>query len=115
MVIPADMVQARFGAAFKLEDGNRVVGYDANGSKIFSKAKPGDLADFDEALEILVDGYAQRDSILKGKNGAGGGSSGGSGNGGDKGSTWTRPQFDAASPAQRMEFSKAGGKVVDAN
>src|SRR5882724_7325815 len=54
--IPADMVQARFGKNFKVEDG-KIIAYDAAGNKIFSAAKPGDIAEFDEALEILVNAY----------------------------------------------------------
>src|SRR5450631_4319329 len=52
--IPSDMVQSRFGSAFKVEDGNTVA-YDPLGNKIYSKSRPGELADFDEALESLID------------------------------------------------------------
>lgn len=76
--IPADLVQARFGQAFKVEDG-KTVAYDANGNKIFSRARPGELADFDEALETLVDQYPYKDQILKGSGASGGGAGGGGG------------------------------------
>lgn len=90
--IPPDFVQAKFGSAFKVEDG-KVVAYDANGSKIYSRARPGELADFDEAIESLVDAYPYKDQILKGSgasgSGAGGGTTpgGGSRNKGDLGGT----------------------------
>lgn len=90
--IPADLVQARFGSAFKVEDG-KVVAYDPNGNKIYSRARPGELADFDEAIESLVDAYPYKDQILKGSgasgSGAGGGTNPGSGsrNKGDLGGT----------------------------
>lgn len=70
--IPADLVQARFGQNFKLEDG-KVVAYDQTGNKLFSKARPGELAEFDEALDLLVDAYPYKDQILKGQVKDGGG------------------------------------------
>ena len=76
LAVPADMVQATFGNRFKIEDG-KVVAYDANGNKIFSRARPGELADFDEALETLVEQYPHKDHILKSSGANGGGSQGG--------------------------------------
>lgn len=80
--IPADLVQARFGSAFKIEEG-KIVAYDQAGNKIFSRARPGELADFDEAIETLVDQYPYKEQILKssGTNGGGAGPSGGGGGG----------------------------------
>lgn len=78
LAVPADMVQATFGNRFKIEDG-KVVAYDANGNKIFSRARPGELADFDEALETLVDSYPYRDTILKSSGANGGGAPNGNG------------------------------------
>ncbi|CDW61030.1 Plastid ribosomal protein L11 [Trichuris trichiura] len=73
IAIPADLLQARFGQAFKVEEG-RIVAYDASGNKIYSRAKPGELAQFDEALEFLVENYPQKDYILKASGNNGGGS-----------------------------------------
>lgn len=70
--IPADLVQARFGQAFKIEEG-KVVAYDSTGNKVFSRSRPGELADFDEALEVLVDQYPHKDHILKSSGANGGG------------------------------------------
>ncbi|MCG6540179.1 hypothetical protein MCB86_08830 [Pseudomonas sp. KSR10] len=78
LAVPADMVQATFGSCFKIEEG-KVVAYDANGNKIFSRARPGELADFDEALETLVDSYPHKDHILKGSGANGGGAPTGGG------------------------------------
>lgn len=78
LVIPSDMVQARFGHHFKIEEG-KVIAYDSAGNKIYSRARPGEVADFDEALETLVDQYPQKDSILKGKVAPGGGAGAGDG------------------------------------
>lgn len=76
--VPADMIQAQFGRNFKVE-GGKVVAYDNNGNQIFSSSRPGELADFDEALEQLVNGYQFKDQILNGSK-AGGGGAGGQGN-----------------------------------
>lgn len=85
MAVPADMVQATFGNNFKIEEG-KVVAYDAQGQKIFSRSRPGELADFNESLETLVSQYPHRDHILKSSGANGGGApNGGGGNSGAKG------------------------------
>lgn len=78
MAVPADMVQATFGSNFKIEEG-KVVAYDAQGQKIFSRSRPGELADFNESLETLVSQYPHRDHILKSSDANGGGAQGGGG------------------------------------
>lgn len=78
LAIPADMVQAAFGKNLKIEDG-KIVAYDATGNKVFSRSRPGELADFDEALEVLVDQYPHKDHILKGSGANGGGAPNGGG------------------------------------
>lgn len=78
--IPADLVQARFGGHFSIEDA-KTVAKDQHGNKIYSRTRPGELADFDEALEILVDQYPHKEQILKGtgSSGSGAGPVGGGG------------------------------------
>ena len=76
IAVPMDMVQNTFGKNFKIEDG-KVVAYGADGQKIYSRSRPGEVADFDEALETLVGGYQYKDSILKGSQAGGGGFQGG--------------------------------------
>jgi len=107
LAIPADMVQSRFGNSFKV-DGDAVVAYDQNGNKIYSRAKPGEVAAFDEALEILIDQYPYRDHIMKGSGANGGGAQGGGGNGGKR--TVTRAQFEALDPATQATTARAAGK-----
>lgn len=112
LAIPADLVQARFGQAFKIEDG-KIVATDGNGNKIYSRARPGELADFDEALETLIDQYPYKDTILKSSGASGGGASGG-GQGGQGGSkAINRAAFDALDPQSRIEHMKGGGTVTD--
>lgn len=83
LAIPPDLVQAYFGKAFAIEEG-KVVAKDANGNKLFSAANPGELAGFDEALEMLVNQYPGKDHILKGSGASGSGAQGSQGGGGQK-------------------------------
>lgn len=110
LAIPADFVQARFGSQFKLEDG-KVVAYDATGNKIYSKSRPGELAAFDEALEFVVQGHADRDHILKGSGHSGGGAQPGKGQPGAK--TMTRAEFDKMSQSDRSAKMRDGFKISD--
>lgn len=77
-------MQAYFGKAFSIEEG-KVVAKDANGNKLYSAASPGDLAGFDEALEMLVNQYPGKDHILKGSGASGSGAQGGHGGGKQQG------------------------------
>jgi len=112
VAIPADLVQARFGNNFKIEDG-KVVAYDNAGNKVFSRVRHGELADFDEALETLVTAYPNKDQILKGTVGNGGGAkpNGGGGSGGPK--SISRAQFDALDSAARFAHTRGGGTIAD--
>lgn len=80
LAIPPDMVEARFGKAFSIEDG-RIVAKDANGNKLYSASNPGELAGFDEALGMLVEQYPYKDQILKGTGASGSGAAGNAGGG----------------------------------
>lgn len=111
LAIPVDMVQARFGDAFKLE-GDAVVAYDKGGNKIFSRANPGNVASFEEAIEILVDGYPYKENILKGTGAHGSGAGGGNGNGAG-GKSVTRAALQAMSAVAQAAHFKSGGAVVD--
>lgn len=101
--VPADLMQARFGSSFKIEEG-KTVAYGPDGNKLYSRAKPGELADFEEALELLVESYPHRDHILKGNVGAGGGAGQGGGAGGKK--TMTRAEFAKMDAGAQMAAVK---------
>lgn len=98
--IPADLVQARFGQHFKIEEG-KTVATDAAGNKIYSKARPGEYADFDEALEIIVEAYPHKDTILKGSGQSGSGAQGNQG-GGQGGADLSK-----LSPVERINAARA--------
>jgi hypothetical protein len=107
--IPPDMVQARFGQQFKIEEG-KVVAYDNAGNKIYSRTRPGEIADFDEALETLVEAYPYKDQILKGSVGAGGGAGSGGGVGGKK--SISLAAFNALHPKERAKHMEDGGTIL---
>jgi hypothetical protein len=102
LAIPGDIAKAAFGRAFKIEDGNTVA-YDASGNKIFSRTRIGELANFDEALETLVENYPYRDQIMKGSGASGSGAQGGGGSGGKK--TYTRADFNSLDPIKQASVS----------
>jgi len=112
LAIPADLVQSKFGAAFKVEDG-KTIAYDQHGQKIYSRTRPGEIADFDEAIESLVEQYPHRDHILKGSGASGSGASNNGGNGGQGKKTISRTQFDALDPMGKHAHVSAGGEVTD--
>ncbi len=98
LAIPPDLVEAKFGSNFAIEDG-KIVAKDAHGNKIYSQTNPGELAGFDEALGILVNNYQHKDQILKSTGASGSGGkpgSGGSGSPSTKKSSEMSPQEKAA-------------------
>jgi len=110
IVIPPDMMQSRFENNFKIEN-DKVVGYSNAGEKIFSKKNPGDDADFDEALEILVESYTYKDNILKGNDNSGGGTRKSDKSGGPK--TITRAEYNALPMDQQRQRALDGFSIVD--
>lgn len=112
LAIPADMAQTFFGSRFKV-DGGKLVPMNPDGSPIFSATNHGNHADFDEAIQVMVGQYANKDMILKGSGASGGGAQGGGAGAGAGGKSMTRAQFDAATPAAKAEFAKSGGAVTE--
>lgn len=108
VAIPADLLQASFGKHFSIENG-KVIAKDANGQQLFSRTRHGEPANFEEALELLVDAYPHKASILKGSGASGGGATGGSQGAGGK-RTITRAQFGAMSPQEQAAAGSAAGK-----
>lgn len=106
-----EIARALFGNSLKVEDG-KVVGYDQSGNKLYSRARPGELASAEEAIELLVDSYPHKNSILKGSGANGGGAGHGGGNGGGK-KTMSREQFNQVDPAMRAQFLKEGGTLTE--
>jgi len=109
----AQIARGLFGQNLKVEDG-KVVGYDANGNRIYSKTRPGELADANEAIETLITTSPLAASILKGANASGGGAGGGGGGGGNGKTQITRAAWQALSPSeQRAKATDPKVEIVD--
>jgi hypothetical protein len=82
------LIKSHFGNCFKVEksdngDGTVVVAYYPDSKeKVYSEENIGEPAGFDEALNLLVERDADRDSFLKGAGSGGSGAGGGGGGGG---------------------------------
>ncbi|WP_373379897.1 DUF6651 domain-containing protein [Cupriavidus nantongensis] len=105
-----EIAQALFHNRFKVEDG-KVVAYDAAGGKIYSRTRHGELADAEEAIEIMVDAYPHKAHILKGSGASGGGAQGGGGGTGGK-KTITRAQFTQLSPSDQAAAARDANTVI---
>ena len=107
---PADMVGSMFSDNFRFEDG-KPVAY-VSGQKVFSRERPGEVADFDEAVELLARNAPHAALLFKKAGGAGSAAQGQSGElrGGN---ALSRRDFEALTPKARMAHIKAGGTVFD--
>lgn len=112
LAIPADLVQAKFGSAFKVVDG-KLQAVDASGNTIYSPARPGEPADLDEALDHLVNNYANRDQILKPSGASGSGASGSAGRGNSNTKGISRDAFEALSPMAKRAHIQSGNAISD--
>lgn len=108
--LPADLVQARFQAAFRVEDG-QVVAYGADGVRIAAAADASRPADFDEALTRLVETYAYKDHLLKGATAPGGGATHAVA-GAPARRTLTRAEFETLPSAEQMRLAQET-RIVD--
>ena len=109
LAVPVQMVEATFGKHFSIEDG-KVIAKDTTGNTIFSSANPGNIADFDEAMETLVNGFAHKDSILKGAGQKGSGAQPGQGAGAK---TLSRGEFEKLAPADAAAKMADGYTLTD--
>lgn len=111
IAVPSDLIQSQFGSLFTLEDG-KIVAKRPDGNPVYSKANPGNPANFDEALEILIDEYPHKDHILKGTGNSGGGSKNSNGGVGMK--TMTTEQFNTLdAKAKAAKMAEPGFSLVD--
>lgn len=72
LAIPADIAQKVFSDRLKVENG-KLIPLDGNGNPLFSAVRHGEHADFEEAIEVYVSQYPNKDQILKSSGGNGGG------------------------------------------
>jgi len=79
-----DMAESYFGKYFKVEENDktgelRLIAYN-NGDPLYSRANPGEVADFDEAMNQIWEAYPGKDNFIRTTTGGSGGR-GGSGSG----------------------------------
>lgn len=111
VVPPVSLLEAQFRNSFKIE-GDKLIGQ-MNGQPIYSRANPGNVAEFDEALEILIDSHPDRNDIWRAsqKPGVGKQTDGKGGTGGDK--VATRDQYEKWNPQEKANFFAGGGTLTD--
>jgi hypothetical protein len=77
-------------------------GVDANGKQIYSPSRPGEPADPEEAIQIMVEAHPYKANFLKGANANGGGAEGG-----HKGGVLPKAGKLDGNPAERTEYFAA--------
>lgn len=112
IAVPPDMLQAAFGRHFAI-DGGRIVAKDANGTPLFSRQRHGEPADFEEAIEVLVESYQHKASILKGANASGGGAQHTNGTAGGARKTMPKAEFDKLAPKDRAQRISEGYSLTE--
>lgn len=108
IAVPPDVLEAFLGSRFK-QEGEGLIGIQSDGSPVMSRKKAGENASFDEALEIFVSEYANKDSLLKGNNQSGSGNNG-NGGGNGKGRNVRRADFDKMPPAEQATIAAQARK-----
>ena len=101
LVLPPDLAMKAFADHFAIEDGN-VVAKDQHGNVIYSRSNPGATADFDEAMQILVDQYPGKENILRAATKSGSGGTPPSGSNGK--ATITRSEFEQLDPDEKARI-----------
>ena len=79
--VPPDMFRVLLGGNVEIGDDGKLYVKDAQGNRLYSRSKPGEFADFDEGLEMVVTSHPHRDYLLKGSGASGSGAQGGNGSG----------------------------------
>lgn len=118
IALPLDIAETAFSRHIEFTDDGKMTFKDAHGNPVYSQkqGKAGDLAEFDEAIEIIVSARADKDSLLKAEDKSGTGSNGAGGHRGNV-RTMTRGDFEKLPPVAQAEFSKTvregTAKLVD--
>src|SRR5574343_752 len=118
-VLPPDIAEVYFGKHFKVEVHNGepiVVGYLPSGDMVFSSERPGEPADFEEAIQAIISAYPLKDRILKGS--ASG--SGAQGSAGGSSVNWQSIDLSKLNPSEKFKLRQEIGpekfrKLVDMN
>lgn len=63
--VPSDMIESEFSDHIRVVNGKLKI-LDGSGKEIYSRKEPSRPADFDEALEVIIEAYPHKATILKG-------------------------------------------------
>lgn len=107
-LLPPDIAEQVFGGLFEPTAEGRITAKFPDGTPVRSRTKPGELADFDEAIGLIVDNYAHKDSILRDPGGAGVGAGGGANANGHP----TDKSTEGLPPEDRLARAWSGGGVA---
>jgi hypothetical protein len=78
-ILPSNIAEDHFGKYFKVEEQNgtpTIKAYYSNGDPVLSKVNPGEPANFEEAIGLIIDQYPGKESILRSTSGGSGGKGG---------------------------------------
>lgn len=106
-----DVAESYFGRHFKVENGKPVAYMGEN--MLLSRERPGEPADVNEALAILIDQHPQRDSFKLATGGGSGAPPNGSKQGQNGEKTISRAEFQALPPAQQSALAIARVTITD--
>lgn len=109
--LPPAMLRDAFGEAFRLE-GGKLVGYSGS-DKLYSRERPGEVADFDEALAMMVDRYKHKAVILGGADTTTRQTTAPSAQQSKGTNSVPRAVFERMNPRQRMDHCLTGGTIHD--
>jgi hypothetical protein len=101
LILLPDIAEAYFGKNFKIE-GGKVVATDASGNQIFSKSRPGEPADFEEAIAALVEAHPMKDALYRASGASGSGAQGSNGGG-------NAEKFANLKPTDRITAAREAG------
>ncbi len=101
---PPDLIEAKFGPHYKIVD-RKVIAHDAHGNVIYSKERPGETADFEEAIAVLVDAYPGKDLLLSGSGATGPGMQQ------NQGGRMGAADWHKLPPQERLHAGRAMGKT----
>jgi len=104
IAVPADLFRDGFSKFFKVEN-EKVTPIGRDGNPLYSKQRAGELADFDEAVAMLVDTHPAKDQLLKLNTGGGTGNGGGGSGRGNAPRTMRRVDFDKLPGHQQAEYA----------
>lgn len=110
VAVPDDMFQSLFGPRFSVEEDGRLVAK-IDGVTILSRNRLGEPAEFEEAIELLVNDHPEKARILAAPSSPV--SEMRSTNGAGQAKTMTRRAFDALSQRERHARMRDGFRLID--